>query len=223
MVGAQPVLDGVALPLKEHVHSLGVLLEPSMSLEAQVASVAQSAFYQLWLVAPLCPYLDRDNLASVVYALVTSKLGYCNALYMGLPLKTVQKLQLVQNAAARLITGTRRFEHIRPVLAHLHWLPIRFRAQFKVLVLTYKALYGLGPQYLTEHLSRHEPTRTLRSTSKVLLRVPTLRVATRERAFSVVAPRLWNDLPKGSRLAPTLLSFRRQVKTYLFSQALNMC
>ena len=146
---------------------------------------------------------------------------------MGLPLKTVRKLQLVQNAAARLITGTRGFERIRPVLARLHWLPIRVRVQFKVLVLTYKALHGLGPQYLMERLSRHEPTRTLRSTSKVLLRVPTpreaRRVATRERAFSVVAPRLWNDLPEEARLAPKVLSFRRQVKTYLFSQALNMC
>ena len=126
MVGAQPVLDGIALPLKEQVCSLGVLLEPSLSLEAQVASVAQSAFYQLRLVAQLRPYLDRDDLASVVHALVTSKLDYCNALYVGLPLKTVQKLQLMQNAAARLITGTKRFEHIKPILARLHWLPIRF-------------------------------------------------------------------------------------------------
>ena len=105
-------------------------------------------------------------------------------------------------------------------------LPIRFRAQFKVLVLTYKALHGLGRQYLTERLSRHEPTRTPRSTSKVFLRVPTpreaRRIGTRERsAFSVVAPRLWNDLPEEARLAPTLLSFWHQVKTYLFSQALN--
>ena len=88
--------------------------------------MAWSAFYQLQLVAQLRPYLDRNNLASVVYALVTSKLDYCNALYVGLPLKTVRKLQLVQNAAARLITGTRRFKHIRPILARLHWLPIRF-------------------------------------------------------------------------------------------------
>ena len=86
-------------------------LEPSLSLEAQVASVARSSFYQLRLVAQLRPYLDRDNLASVVHALVTSQLDYCNALYVGLPLKMVRKLWLVQNAAARLITGTRRFEH----------------------------------------------------------------------------------------------------------------
>ena len=80
----------------------------------------------------------------------------------------------MQNAAARLIAGTRKFEHIRLILACLHWLPIRFQAQFKVLVLTSKALHGLGPQYLTERLSRHEPTRTLRSTSKALFWLPTL-------------------------------------------------
>ncbi|XP_061471923.1 uncharacterized protein LOC133379865 [Rhineura floridana] len=150
MVDVQPVLYGVTLPLKEKVRSLGVLLEPSLSLQAQVASVA---FYQLRLVAQLCTYLDKDKLASVVHALVTSKLDYCNVLYMGLPLRTVQKLQLVKNAAARLVTGTRWFEHVKPILAHLHWLPVYFRAQFKVLVLTYKALHSLGPQYLMECLT----------------------------------------------------------------------
>ena len=87
---------------------MGVLLEPSLSLEAQVASVARSAFYQLRSVAQLRPYLDRDSLASVVHALVTSKLDYCNVLYMGLPLKMVQKLQLVQTAAARLINQNQK-------------------------------------------------------------------------------------------------------------------
>ncbi|XP_061474960.1 small ribosomal subunit protein uS7 isoform X1 [Rhineura floridana] len=220
MVDVHPVLDGVTLPLKEQVRSLGVLFDPSLSLEAQVA---RNAFYHLQLVAQLRPYLDSDDLASVVHALVTSRLDYCNALYVGLPLKTVRKLQLVQNAAARLLMWTRRSAHITPVLARLHWLPICFRARFKVLVLTYKALHGMGPQYLVERLSQYEPTRTLRSTSKALLRVPShreaRRVMTRTRAFSVVAPELWNSLLDEVRLAPTLLSFRRQVETFLYSQA----
>ncbi|XP_061485295.1 uncharacterized protein LOC133385720 isoform X1 [Rhineura floridana] len=223
MVDVYPVLDGVTLPLKEQVRSLGVLFDPSLSLEAQVASVARNAFYHLRLVAQLRPYLDSDDLASVVHALVTSRLDYCNALYVGLPLKIVRKLQLVQNAAARLLTRTRRSAHITPVLARLHWLPICFRAKFKVLVLTYKALHGMGPQYLVERVSQYETTRTLRSTSKALLRVPShqeaWRMVTRNRAFSVVAPELWNGLPDEVRLAPTLLSFRRQVKTFLYSQA----
>ncbi|XP_061473928.1 uncharacterized protein LOC133380529 [Rhineura floridana] len=223
MEDVHPVLDGVTLPLKEQVRSLGVLFDPSLSLEAQVASVARNAFYHLRLVAQLHPYLCGDDLASVVHALVTSRLDYCNALYVGLPLKMVRKLQLVQNAAARLLTRTNRSSHITPVLARLHWLPICFRARFKVLVLTYKALHGVGPQYLMERLSCYEPTRALGSTSKALLRVPThreaRRVMTRSRAFSVVAPELWNSLPEEVCLAPTLLSFRRQAKTFLFSQA----
>ena len=81
-------------------------------------------FLQGKQMAKIRPYLGRDSLASVVHALLTSKLDYCNTLYMGLPLKMVRKLQLVQKAAVRVITGTRRFEHIRLILARLHWLPI---------------------------------------------------------------------------------------------------
>jgi len=60
----------------------------------------------------------------------------------------VQRLQAVQNAAARLVSGTRRSEHITPVLRQLHWLPVRQRIEFQMAVLVYKALNGLSPQYL---------------------------------------------------------------------------
>ncbi|KAF7253150.1 hypothetical protein EYD10_01179 [Varanus komodoensis] len=134
------VLNGVALPLRNKVCGLGVLLDPELSLEAQVTAVARSAFLQLRLIHQLHPYLENDCLAIVTHALVTSRLDFCNALYVGLPLKTVWILQLVQNRAARLLTRTGRCSHITPVLRQLHWLPIEVRAQFKVLVITYKPL-----------------------------------------------------------------------------------
>nr|GFC52549.1 hypothetical protein [Tanacetum cinerariifolium] len=99
----RPALNGVVLPLKEQVRSLGVLLDAQLLLDSQVAAVARGAFAQLRLVRQLRPYLDRADLATVTHALVTSRLDYCNALYVGLPLKTVRKLQLVQNAAARVV------------------------------------------------------------------------------------------------------------------------
>ncbi|KAF7242082.1 LETM1 domain-containing protein LETM2, mitochondrial, partial [Varanus komodoensis] len=80
-----PALDGVALPLKDRVRSLGVLLDPELSLEAQVTVVARSTFLQLQLIYQLRPYLKEDCLATVTHALVTSRLGFCNALYVGLP------------------------------------------------------------------------------------------------------------------------------------------
>ncbi|KAF7239648.1 Very long-chain acyl-CoA synthetase [Varanus komodoensis] len=146
------VLNGATLPLRDKVRSLGVLLDPELSLEAQVTAVARSAFLQLRLINQLRPYLEYDCLATVTHALVTSHLDFCNALYVGLPLKTVRTLQLVQNRAARLLTGTGRYAHMTPVLRQLHWLPIEARAQFKVLIMTYKALNGLGPGYLNERL-----------------------------------------------------------------------
>ncbi|KAF7236005.1 Catenin delta-1, partial [Varanus komodoensis] len=99
--GFDLVLNGVALPLRGKVCSLGVLLDPELSLEAQVTAVERSAFLQLRLINQLHPYLEYDCLATVTHALVTSGLDFCNALYMGLPLKMVRILQLVQNRAAR--------------------------------------------------------------------------------------------------------------------------
>ncbi|KAF7238474.1 HORMA domain-containing protein 2 [Varanus komodoensis] len=89
-------------PIQDRVRSLGVFLDPELSLEAQVTVVARSAFLQLRLIHHLRPYLEEDCLATVTHALVTSRLDFCNALYMGLPLKTVWILQMVQNKAARI-------------------------------------------------------------------------------------------------------------------------
>uniref|UniRef100_A0A803SUK8 Reverse transcriptase domain-containing protein n=1 Tax=Anolis carolinensis TaxID=28377 RepID=A0A803SUK8_ANOCA len=91
-IGWLPVLDGVALSLKAQVCSLGVLLDSALTLDAQVSAVAGRAFAQLKLVRQLRPYLVKSDLAMVVHALVTSRLDYCNALYVGLPLKTARKL-----------------------------------------------------------------------------------------------------------------------------------
>uniref|UniRef100_A0A803SZA6 Reverse transcriptase domain-containing protein n=1 Tax=Anolis carolinensis TaxID=28377 RepID=A0A803SZA6_ANOCA len=224
-IGLQPVLDGVALPLKTQVRSLGVLLDSLLSLEPQFLVVARGTFAELRLVHQLRPYLGKSDLATVVHTLVTTRLDYGNVLYVGLPLKTARKLQLVQRAAARLITGAAYREHTTPLLRQLHWLPICYRAQFKVLVLAYKALNGSGPTYLSERIFSYEPTRTLRSSGEALLSVPPASqvwlVATRNRAFSVVAPRLWNSLPSKIRQALSLLSFRKKVKTWLCEQTFS--
>uniref|UniRef100_A0ABM5FTP4 Reverse transcriptase domain-containing protein n=1 Tax=Pogona vitticeps TaxID=103695 RepID=A0ABM5FTP4_9SAUR len=214
---------GVALAAKSGVRSLGVHLDPTLTMETQVASVVRSAFFHLWRIARLRPYLDTGTLTTLVHALVISRLDYCNALYVGLPLKVMRKLQVVQNAAARLLTGVRKCQHISPTLAMLHWLPIRFRIDFKVLMLTYKALNGLGPRYLMERLLPPRSTRITCMSQEVRLRSLTTREArkerTRNRAFSAVAPRLWNNLPPEIRAAPTLDTFKSQLKTWLYIQA----
>ena len=97
--------------------------------------------------------------------------------------------------AARLVTGTSRGDHITPALKSLHWLPISFRAKYKVLVITCKALHGLGPGYLWDLLLPYNLPCTLRSSGKNLLPSAKTRLTTvTQRTFSSAAPRLWNGV-----------------------------
>ena len=105
-------------------------------------------------------------------------------------------MQCVQNMAACIVTLTKKFDHVTPVLILLHWLPVHFWILFKVLLLVHKALNGMAPLYITELLSYRTCSRTLRSTDQKLLAVPKSRLKTHgDRAFSFAAPKVWNKLP----------------------------
>ncbi len=110
---------------------------------------------------------------------------------MGINQASLNRLEMVQNAAARLLTGMCKIEHITLVLISLHWLPIRYIIDFKVLLLVFKALNGLTPVYLSDLLSAHNPGRSLRSSNQRLLNVPWAKLKSRgDRAFAVAAPKL---------------------------------
>ncbi len=122
------------------------------------------------------------------------------------------------------LTRSRKYDHITPILQSLHWLPIKFRISYKILLLAYKALNGLAPAYLTSLLSRYNPSRSLRSQNSGLLVVPRIAKSTKGgRAFSYLAPKLWNSLPDNVRGSDTLSLFKSRLKTHLFSQAFTKC
>src|SRR4029434_7347240 len=99
-------------------------------------------FYQLRTIAKIKSFLSPKDLEKVIHSFISSRLDYCNSLCTGISHSSLSRLQLVQNAAARLVTGTRKRNHISPILASLHWLPVRFRVDFKVLLFVFKALSG---------------------------------------------------------------------------------
>ena len=111
-------------------------------------------------------------------------------------------------------------DHITPTLQSLHWLPVKSRIQFKTLLLTYQALHGRSPSYLSDLLVQHAPTRSLRSGSQNLLIV--LKSYSKQfgdRSFSVAAPKAWNALPMDIKSASTVDMFKKNLKTYLFKEA----
>ncbi len=108
--------------------------------------------------------------------------------------KILTRLQTAQKSAVRLLTGSKRYEHITPILAYYHCLPVSLRINFKILLITFKALHGLAPCYILDLLTPYEPVRTLRSLGRGVLSIPESRLISRgDRAFAVRAPRLWNE------------------------------
>ena len=158
---------------------------------------------------------------TLVQAFISCRLDYCNSLLFGISDGLVRRLQSVQNAAARLVTGARWCDHITPVLRQLHWLPVRQRVVFKIAGLVHQSLGGLAPAYLADdcRLLSDVGRRPLRSNSNDIrkLLVPRTRNKLGDRSFSAAGPRLWNDLPPGLRRPRlTFDSFRQSLKTHLF-------
>ena len=206
--------------VKPHAKNLGVILDSELCFKRQISSVIKSSFHQLRMISHLKPSLSPKDLETVIHAFVTSRLDYCNSLYLGLPQSQLSRLQLVQNAAARMLTGTKKHQHITPVLASLHWLPPSFRVHFKVLLIVYKALHGLAPSYISDLLHPLSASRSLRSADKGLLSEARTRLKQRgDRAFAVAAPHLWNCLPPDVRLSPSITTFKSRLKTHLYSLA----
>ena len=154
-----------------------------------------------------------------MHAFISSRLDYCNGLYTTLSRSSLSRLQLVQNTAARILTNTPRRSHITPVLMGLHWLPIKARIDFKILLITFKALHGLAPVYILDLLPPKQNKRALRSSDKGLLEVPATNLKTKgDRAFAAVAPTLWNALPLPLKNAVSVERFKSMLKTHLFRQ-----
>uniref|UniRef100_A0A669DR24 Reverse transcriptase domain-containing protein n=1 Tax=Oreochromis niloticus TaxID=8128 RepID=A0A669DR24_ORENI len=213
-------LGPLAEYFKSVVTNLGFKMDSDFKLDSQIRATVKSSFYHLRRLAKIRPILSRPHLETVIHAFISCRLDYCNALYCGVSQHLLSRLQLVQNSAARLLTKTRKREHITPILASLHWLPVYHRVHFKILMFVFKCLNGLAPTYLSELLHPYSPPRSLRSADKLLLEVPRSKRKLRgDRAFSIAAPNLWNNLPQHIREAPSLSTFKTHLKTHFYSLA----
>ena len=184
-----------------------------------MTAVCRSAIFHLRNISRIRRYLTAAATEQIVHAFVTSRLNIGNAQLYRLLLKQTQRLQKIQNWVARLIDGAMRYSHATPLLKKLRWLPIAVRVEFKILLLTHRALNGQAPDYIAHCLRRRQPVRSLRSSEHNLLCVPRTRRHWGDRVFSVAAPSLWNALPHHLTLSPMSTAiFKVKLKTYLFTR-----
>ena len=140
----------VDVPTVTSARNLGTWFDSNLNMGMAINKTCSSAFYYLYNIRRIRKYLSKDNAVALVHAFITSRIDYCNSPYYGLPNYQLHKLQRVLNSSARLVHCASRFCHITPLLREMHWLPVRMRIEFKLLLITFKMLKGLAPQYLSE-------------------------------------------------------------------------
>ena len=181
-------------------------------MDKHVSKICSIAYYHLHNIRCRSMFLTKSTICSIIHALITNRIDYCNSLLANAPAYLITKLQRVQNSAARLILNLQKFDHVTPAFLELHWLPVRFRIKFKFLLLIYKAIHGYAPSYLTHNLTIINSTiYCLMSNHTNHLSVPKCKCPSL----------LWNSLPSSIRQITPLSRYKSGLKTYLYAAFLS--
>ena len=206
----------ITIKSSDQVKNLGCILDSNMKMDKFVSQKCQSAMFYIKSTASIRRHLDSQSTKTLIQSLVSSRLDYANSVLAGIAKSQLRRLQLVQNAAARLVMNTKFHEHITPVRRALHWLPIEARIIFKILTHCHNCVYGKAPPYLCQLIVKDCRPRSLRYSKGTLLNVPKYQNNYGSRSFGVFGPTQWNDLPINLRCIDFIGVFKKELKTYLF-------
>ena len=199
--------------------NLGIVMNNTLSFNDHIDEICKKVSFAIRSIGHILRYLPYDGLKMLVNSLVISRLDYCNSDLYGIPKYQRDKLQRVQNIAARMITGTRSTDHVTAILKSLHWLPVEARINFKILLITYNILNGESTSYLESGIQEYLPSRTLRSLTRSLLFFPSIKSNSYGgRAFLPAAPELWSSIPEYIKRAETVETFKTRLKTFFFQK-----
>jgi hypothetical protein len=199
--------------------NLGVWLDNTLSFNHHIDIVCRTCYFNIRKLARVRRYLTVQSAAVLATAIITSRLDYCNSLLTGATIANINRLQRIQNHLARVVCQIPCRTHISPTLARLHWLPVKQRIEFKLALLTWRALNVKQPVYLSELLIRRGAVQSRSLRDQNTLCVPRVNSRAGQRAFCTAAPCIWNALPTSITAATTLPLFKSRLKTYLFKQA----
>ena len=213
------IIGNTSIKAVDDARNLGIVFDKEMKLDTHINKVCRIGFQNVKNLAAIRKILDIKSAKTAAHAFVTSNLDYGNSLLYGVPKTLINKLQLVHNAAAKIVVKKRKFDHISNDMKDMHWLPIEARIKYKLLLLTWKCLNGLAPEYLSELLNYTDDIHEKRLNHQETLYPPKTKLVTcGDRAFQRSAPELWNQLPVELRKINKIDTFKNKLKTHLFKE-----
>ena len=198
------------------VETLGIILDSKLSLQAQVANVVKSSYFNLKKLQQIRHCLNTDTRLLLVKSFVISKLDYCNMLLINSSQTLIGKLQRVINAAVRFVYNLRLSQHVTEYARRCHILPAKYRIYFKSCTTVFKIIHGLSPDYLVNIVSFATVNRPNLRSGDDLLR---LKVPDCKKCIEHGMIMNWNSLPLAIRENSNLKNFRKDLKTYFFQIA----
>jgi hypothetical protein len=209
------------IPFAKSARNLGVYLDSHLTMDTHINQLCKSLYFHLRRISRIRQYLTTDAANKLAVSLILSRLDYCNTLLANLPLDKINKLQKIQNSAARMVLRRPRHISASECLKELHWLPVRARIEYKVATLCHQCIHSNNmPVYLSDLLHVYQPIRSLRSQNTLQLQVPRHINSHGKRSFAVTAPYTWNELPTNLRQTSNLETFKKHLKTHLFKKYL---
>ena len=216
-------ISGQNIPFSQSVRNLGAFIDEKVSLNVHIKHLCRILFCQLRRSGKIRPFLSTDATNKLTVSIVLTRLDYCNCLLAGLPGNKLNKLQRIQNHAARIVLRKPRHVSATSLLRTLHWLPVKARIQYKIAYLCFQCLsHNTMPPYPSDLLHPYQPSRRLRSLDISLLSVPRICLETfGRRSFSVFGPTVWNSLLLSLRKTQCFSTFKKKLKTHLFEKHLS--
>ena len=190
--------------------TLGVNIDSQLTFTPQINMLISQSYREISNIGKIRKYLCIDNIKCLVNALIVSKIDNCNSLLYGIPDYEINRLQMLQNSCARLIYNRKKYDHVSDLFKELHWLPIKQRIIFKTLLFVYKIFINMAPVYLKECIH-------IIDIGNRSLYVPRVNNLYGDRAFTNIAPKLWNALPGNLKRIETITCFKSHLKHHLFS------
>ena len=191
------------------VRNLGVVFDSDFNFHQHISQVCQSFFYHIRDLHRIQRHISISTAKTILTALISSCLDYCNSLLNNIAKRDLAKLQRVQNCLARMVLRAPQFSPSLPLLRQLHWVPVSYRINFKLSTLTYHALSTQQPPYLACLLHLSNIPRQLRSSISQLI-VPKTKLNLGKHAFTVAALWVWNELPITLETSETIAIFRKK-------------
>ena len=200
---------------------IGVTLDSNLKFDQHITALSKSCFFHIRALRHIRSVLTDDTALTIAASLVGSRLDYANSILYGSSKHDIARVQRIQNTLAKVVIGSCPTGHCNSRLQILHWLPIEYRIQYKLAVLTFNARTSTSPYYLSSLINNYHPSRSLRSSNRHLLDVQRSKSVFSSRGFRTGGPQIWSNFPDSVRLSESINVFRTNLKTSLFQSAFS--